>query len=377
MLTVYASDALGAYGYVEKPWFRPGVRLAALLAELDARGIAAIRRAPPAATDADLKRFHTPAHVAAVTARCATDRGSLDRATDPVNARSRRLLAAIAAAPRADAAGLADTLAALDATLPAFAPFLASEGMITYDGEVAALTPAGAAFLADPGASLGGPTFARAHVERAARHVCGAALDAVGRIAAGEDRVAFVPIAGFHHARRDEARLYCLYNDAALAVDAALRAVDGPVAYVDVDIHPGDGVHEAFADHPRVVLADLHAGDGIPAGEQRRVLGDRHRVVAIGPGHDDDAYLAAWAPLEAHLHAIRPAFVVFVAGVDGLATDPMSTQRLTPAVFGTITRRVRAIADAYAGGRLLVLGGGGYELGGMAAGWTEVAAALV
>ena len=63
--------------------------------------------------------------------------------------------------------------------------------------------------------------------------------------------------------------------------------------------------------------------------------------------------------------------------MDGLATDPMSNQALTPAVFGEITRRVRAIADEYADGRLLVLGGGGYELTGLAAGWGAVVEALV
>jgi acetoin utilization protein AcuC len=285
---------------------------------------------------------------------------------------------AIAEQARADAAALAGVLADLGATLPEFAPFLASEGLVTWDGEVAALTDAGAEFLADPSASLGGPTFARPQVERAARRVCGAVLDAVDRITRGEIPVAFVPIAGFHHARRDEARMYCLYNDPALALVAALDAVDGVVAYVDVDIHAGDGVHEAFADDPRVVIADLHGSADVSAGSIREVpLGDHHRIRALGPGHDDDAYLLAWEPLEAHLRACRPAFVVFEAGVDGLATDPMSAQRLTPAVFREVARRVKSIADAYAGGRLLVLGGGGYELAGMAAGWAAVVEGLL
>lgn len=383
MLTVYASDELGAYGYVEKPWYQPGERLAAFLAGVDGRELDWADA--PAASDHDLTLFHTPEHVALVTERCATDRGSLDRAPDHVNARSRQLVAAIAQAgdPWATATDLASVLQELQATLAEFAPFLQSEGLVVYraPSDSVRITDAGRAFLADPEASLGGPTYARAHVERAARHVCGAVIDAVRRIAGGEISTVFVPIAGFHHAHRDQARMYCLYNDPGLAIEAALRAVDGPVAYIDVDIHQGDGVYGAFADDPRVVIADLHEGPPSFV-EPGRVRPTEHtgvggaagtkRAVAVGHGTTDATYLEAWEELEAWLREAKPAFVVFEAGVDGLATDPMSNQALTPAVFGEIARRVKALADEHAGGRLLVLGGGGYELTGLAAGWGAV-----
>lgn len=389
MLNLYAGDELGAFGYVEKPWYLPGQRQAALLAELQRRGIeVAFHEAPPA-TDDELALFHTAAHVATVTARCATNQGSLDRAPESVNARSRTLLEAIAAFEGSwvPAWGLAEVLTELDAALSAFAPFLASEGLVIYDhaSDTVQLTRTGASFLGDPTATLGGPTYARAHVERAARFICGAVLEATRRIATGELSTVFVPIAGFHHAHRDEARMYCLYNDAALAVTAALEAVSGSVAYIDIDIHRGDGVYGAFVDNPRVVLADLHQGrapfvepggtrqtehSGEGAGEGTK------RTIAIGSGLDDDAYLTAWEGLEHFVRQAKPAFIIFEAGVDGLASDPMSDQLLTPAVFGEIARRVQSLANESAHGRLLVLGGGGYELKGLAAGWAAVVEGL-
>lgn len=383
MIAIYAHEELGRYGYVEKPWYQPSERLDAFLAMVERRGIAVRHHQAPAATDADLALFHTPEHVAHVTARCATDQGSVDRAPAVVVARVRVLLEGlerVGGGPATDA-DLQATLAELGGSLAAWGPFLQSDGLVVFDGQAIELTDAGRAFLSDPTASVGGPTYARAHVERAARFVCGAVLDATRRIAAGELGTVFVPISGFHHAFRDQARSYCLYNDPGLAIEAALRAVEGPVAYIDVDIHHGDGVYEGFADHPRVVIADLHERqpERLEHGEIRETeltgrgpgAGNK-RAIAMGPGQDDEAYLAAFARLEAFVREHRPAFIVFEAGVDGLASDPMSDQALTPAVFGQVARRVERLADEVAGGRLLVLGGGGYELEGLAAGWGAV-----
>ncbi|MCO4770799.1 MAG: hypothetical protein KDA24_12275 [Deltaproteobacteria bacterium] len=389
-LTIYAAPELGAYGYSEKPWYQPGERRQTFLGAVADRAPELSHAEAPPADDAALSLFHTPDHIAWVTARCATDQGSLDEAPPQVNARSRQLLAAIADADGSPvtAEQLTQVLGELDATLAAFAPFLQSEELVTYDGAADAveITEAGRAFLADPDASLGGPTYARAGVEQAARYVCGAVLDAVARIAAGELRKVFVPIAGFHHAHRDRARMYCLYNDPGLAIEAALSAFDGPVAYIDVDIHHGDGVYEAFAAHPRVVIADIHEGhpSEVAAGGVERTgfvgLGEgigNKRALAVGHGTTDAAYLDAWDDLEDFVRAAKPCFIVFEAGVDGLATDPMSHQALTPAVFEHVARRVAAIADTHADGRLLALGGGGYEATGLAAGWAAVVRGLL
>ncbi len=388
-LPVYTDAALGAYGFDEKPWFRPHERLEAVLAALDRTGIPLAHQHADPATDEQLARFHTPAHIAYVQRRSATNRGSIDQASPRVNARCRTLLSAIddhtGSDGRAPIAALAPTLDALEATFDGFAGYLVSEGVVTVEHDTVALTEPGRAFLADPDASLGGPTFARSSVEQAARAVCGAAIDATERIARGELQRAFLPIAGFHHAFPDTARNYCFYNDAALAVATARHCVDGPIAYIDVDIHHGDGVYRGFASDPRVLLGDLHA-DPEHASPGQWALTDRTGeppaagtacTVVLGAGTDDATYLEAFEPVLSFIRDARPSFVVFEAGVDGLATDPMSDQALTPAVFVEVARRVRALADETAEGRLLVLGGGGYTPETSADAWAQVTRTLL
>jgi acetoin utilization protein AcuC len=316
---LYAGHALGEYGYVEKPWFLPD-RLPAFLAELRARGLdrrLAFLEAPPATRD-ELLLFHTPAHVERTERLCATNEGALDH----------------------------------------------------------------------------GPTLARASVERAARHVAGAVLDAARRLIAGDLRRAFVSIAGFHHAHAEQARNYCLYNDCAIALHFLKRLGLSPLAYADVDVHQGDGVFTAFASDPEVVIADLHEdartlfphspehpGEGPFLGDRSSIgegLGRGSKLnLPLPAGTGDADFLRAWDEAEAFLEQARPAFVVFESGADGLAGDPMAHLALTPEALRHVTRRVIALADRHAEGRLLVLGGGGYDKANLAAGWCAVIEALL
>jgi acetoin utilization protein AcuC len=316
---LYRGDALAAYAFDEKPWFRSD-RLPAFLAEVARRGLdhrVRILQAPPA-SDEDLLLFHTRAHLDRVRALCARNEGALDH----------------------------------------------------------------------------GPTPARAAVERAATHVAGAVTDAVRRILGGEIRRAFVPIAGFHHARPEEPRLYCLYNDPAIALSLLLSRDVAPAAYIDVDAHFGDGVFDAFAGDPRVVVADFHEegrtlfpfspdspGEGrFPGDRADRGEGEAAGTklnVPLAAGTGDEAFLAAWTEAEAFLDRFAPRFVVFESGADCLAGDPLCHLRVSPRGLGEITARVRAFAERHAEGRLLVLGGGGYTTDNVARGWAEVLAALV
>jgi acetoin utilization protein AcuC len=104
-----------------------------------------------------------------------------------------------------------------------------------------------------------GDTPAFPGVYEAAATVVGSTLDAVAHAVSGAARRAFVPIAGLHHARREMAAGFCVFNDIGCAIEA-LRAVHGVhrIAYVDIDAHHGDGVYYAFADDPELIFADLH-----------------------------------------------------------------------------------------------------------------------
>ena len=402
LLPIYAQPELGAYGYVEKPWFAPHVRLEALLKALDERGLgqALERRSAPAASDVQLAAFHSKAYVEQVTARCTEGRGSLDTAHPRVVDDVRRLLRATAAqqAPTliSVAAAFEDSLAPA-MTFEGYLGYLSKEGLLAVDGDgqTLSVTPRGRAWLRGETPWFGGPTLARASVETAARHVAGATIDAMTRILAGEFQQAFIPIAGFHHAHREEARMYCLYNDPALAIMTALQHGVGRVAYVDIDIHHGDGVHHGFAANPRVCLVDLHEAPRTlfpftpespdPAATEptpwvhQIAESDAARVFNVGlaPETDDATYRALWRRAEAFIEASEPDVIVMVSGVDGLGADPMSHQALTPDAIAYVTRRVRAVAERHARGRLLVLGGGGYAIDSLCSGWCAVVEALV
>jgi acetoin utilization protein AcuC len=403
LLDIYADTELGAYGYHEKPWYLPGARLQAFLGELNACGMTDALRFCRAgrARDEDLQLFHTKAHIESVRRRCGLEQGSLDGAVAPVVDDAHRLLESIRLRSRTGAVKLEDVRGDVGTLVPAmtfddYFQYLKIEQLLEIgtDGHTVSLTTAGNDFLSNEKRSLSGPTFARSHVERAATWVAGAVVDATRRILRGETQTVFIPIAGFHHAHAEEARLYCLYNDPALAISCALSTLDGNIAYIDIDIHHGDGVYEGFASEPRVIIADLHEDpstlfpftpDSPGSGEfwgRRDAEGSGSANgtklnIPLSPNTTDDEYLAHWDEAEKFLRAANPQFIVFESGVDGLADDPMSNQRITCRAIQEVARRVRAIADELAGGRLLVLGGGGYALDSVAKGWVHVVKGLI
>jgi acetoin utilization protein AcuC len=122
-----------------------------------------------------------------------------------------------------------------------------------YVERVAALSARGSGLLD------AGDTPAYPGVYEAAARVVGGTLEALAAIVAGPLKRAFIPIGGLHHATRDSAAGFCVFNDCGVAIEAA-RRVHGlrRVAYVDIDAHHGDGVFYAFEQDPDLLFADLH-----------------------------------------------------------------------------------------------------------------------
>lgn len=230
-----------------------------------------------------------------------------------------------------------------------------------------------------------GDTPAFPGVYEAAATVAGSVLDAVARIMDGRCRRAFVPIAGLHHARRDLAGGFCVFNDAGIAI-ATLRAEYGlqRIAYVDIDAHHGDGVYYGFDDDPHLVFADLHEdgqylypGTGRADETGRGAAAGTKLNIPMPPGADDTAFLAQWPRVEELLRTLRPEFIVLQCGADSLAGDPLTHLGYSAASHAHATTRLCRIAEELCGGRLLVLGGGGYDHANLAAAWTAVVRALI
>lgn len=225
-----------------------------------------------------------------------------------------------------------------------------------------------------------GDTPAYPGVYEAAATVVGGTLQALAAIVAGPMRRAFIPIAGLHHAARDQAAGFCVFNDCGVAIEAARRLYDiRRVAYVDIDAHHGDGVFYAFERDPELAFADLHE-DGrflYPGTGQRTETGrdgaeGTKLNVPMPPGADDDAFIAAWEEVEQFLDAARPELFLLQCGADSLAGDPITHLRYSPEAHAYAARRVCALADRHAGGRVLGMGGGGYNRNNLARAWTRV-----
>jgi len=231
----------------------------------------------------------------------------------------------------------------------------------------------------------GGDTPAFLGVYEAAATVVGTTLDAVAHCVSGQAPRAFIPIAGLHHARRDSAAGFCVLNDIGVAIET-LRAVHGVqrIAYVDIDAHHGDGVYYAFAADPQLIFADLHEdgrflypGTGSESETGTGAALGTKLNIPMPPGADDAAFLREWPRVEEFIRAGRPQIILLQAGADSIAGDPITHLQYTPAVHAHATRRLCMLADELCDGRIVAMGGGGYDRDNLAAAWCAVVEALL
>lgn len=264
---------------------------------------------------------------------------------------------------------------------PALAPQRAIEWFHdhAYVEWIKELSKTGSGYLDD------GDTPAFPGVYEAAATVAGTVLKALEYIVKGKCRRAFVPIAGLHHAHRDRAAGFCVFNDCAIAIEA-LRRTYGMrrIAYVDIDAHHGDGVFYGFEDDPELFIADLHEdgrylypGTGFAEETGKGDAQGTKLNLPLPLGAEDEDFMKAWEAVEDFVEKAAPEFVLLQCGADGLAGDPLTHLRYSESVHAQAAKRLCHIADAYCQGRLLALGGGGYALENVARAWCMVVQALL
>jgi acetoin utilization protein AcuC len=231
----------------------------------------------------------------------------------------------------------------------------------------------------------GGDTPAFRGVYDVAAQVVGATLHACERVMAGEHRRAFIPIAGLHHAARARAAGFCVFNDIGVAIET-LRSEHGlrRIGYVDIDAHHGDGVLYAFEDDPLLIYADLHEdgahlypGTGAAEETGKGAAAGTKLNIPLAPGTDDRAFAAVWPRVLAHLRCFEPELILFQCGADSLGGDPITHLQLTAASHALAARDLCALADELGHGRVLGMGGGGYNRDNLAAAWNGVVEAFV
>ena len=221
------------------------------------------------------------------------------------------------------------------------------------------------------GHGLGTPDNPIFHgMHEASALVCGGSLLAAREIASGRVDRAVNIAGGLHHAMANEAAGFCVYNDCAVAISWLLDHGFERIAYVDVDVHHGDGVQAAFAGDPRVLTISVHQhpltlwpGTGWPGEVGSGDAAGTSVNLPLPPGTRDGAWLRAFrAVVPALLAEFRPSLLVTQCGVDTHHEDPLAELSLSVDGHRAIYQELRGLAEAHANGKWLALGGGGYSL---------------
>jgi len=229
-----------------------------------------------------------------------------------------------------------------------------------------------------------GDTPSFSGVYEAALWVVGATLRAAEAVLEGESLRAFNPVGGFHHARRDRAAGFCVFNDVGVAIEFALRSGVERVLYVDLDAHHGDGVFYGFYEDPRIWIFDVHE-DGrylYPGTGFRHETGageaeGTKRNVPLPPGAGDEELAEAARELDEFAALARPEIVFLQAGADGLAGDPLTHLQYSVSGYLSFVDAVLMIANDHAAGRVVAVGGGGYLGAALASAWVGLVKRLI
>ena len=207
-------------------------------------------------------------------------------------------------------------------------------------------------------------------MHEAAAHVVGASLEAFRQVWSGESLHSANITGGLHHAMPDRASGFCVYNDVAVGIRWLLDQGAERVAYVDVDVHHGDGVEAIFWDDPRVLTISLHetgqflfpgtgfSGDVGGEGAEGSAVN-----VALPPGTGDAGWLRAFHAVVPDLvREFAPDVLVTQHGCDSHAEDPLAHLMLSVDGQRAAYVALHELAHEVAGGRWVATGGGGYAL---------------
>lgn len=218
-----------------------------------------------------------------------------------------------------------------------------------------------------------------------ASYVVGSTVDAMHKLMRDEVRRAFIPIAGLHHSMPDTAAGFCVFNDVGVAIKLLQQEYGlERIAYVDIDAHHGDGLFYPFEDDPKVIFADIHEDGrynfpqtGFPEEIGKGAAEGKKLNLPLLPLAADKEFLAAWKQIEDFLDAHQPQFIIMNCGADGLDGDPLAHLHYTTRPHAHATASLCRLAEKYAEGRLLAVGGGGYDLRNIGKAWTAVVKSLI
>ncbi|MEP9362429.1 acetoin utilization protein AcuC [Nocardioides sp. CN2-186] len=212
------------------------------------------------------------------------------------------------------------------------------------------------------------PVFPEMH--QASAHIVGASVEAFRQVWSGESLHSANITGGLHHAMPGRASGFCIYNDVAVGIQSLLDQGAERVAYVDVDVHHGDGVEKIFWDDPRVLTISLHEtgqmlfpGTGFAADHGGPEAPGSAVNVALPPGTSDAGWLRAFhAVVPPLLREFKPQVLVTQHGCDSHVEDPLAHLMLTVDGQREAYLALHDLAHELCEGRWVATGGGGYAV---------------
>ncbi|HXQ93176.1 MAG TPA: acetoin utilization protein AcuC [Nitrososphaerales archaeon] len=224
-----------------------------------------------------------------------------------------------------------------------------------------------------------GDTPAFSGVYEASLYAVGSTLYGLEMVSRGKLDHFFNPVGGLHHARKDRAGGFCVFNDAAIAIAKSLREGKSRVAYVDIDAHHGDGVYYGFEGDPRVIIADIHEdgrylypGTGFTNETGIGQARDTKLNIPLAPGSGDDEFFEGFDKALSFIDASKPEIIFLQCGADGLRGDPLTHLNYSAEAHAHATRKLHELSHKICSGRILAMGGGGYHPENVRDAWLSV-----
>ncbi len=229
-----------------------------------------------------------------------------------------------------------------------------------------------------------GDTPAFKGVYEAAAYLVGGAIASIELILLDNEPV-FQVVGGLHHAKRDAAAGFCVFNDPGVAISYLLdkKGVDS-VFYIDIDAHHGDGVMYGFYDDKKVIILDIHEdgrylypGTGFEheTGEGN-AKGTKFNIPLL-PSATDGELMEGLRMAEGIIKKFSPSFLLVQAGADGLLGDPLSHLSYTPDGYEEAIRFVKYLSRQYFDNKVIIFGGGGYNAKNLKDAWISIIKAFI
>jgi acetoin utilization protein AcuC len=229
-----------------------------------------------------------------------------------------------------------------------------------------------------------GDTPAYPGVYEASAYSAGSTLEALDSIFQGKVQHAFNPTGGLHHAYKERASGFCVFNDICIGIEYARKKYGiKKILYFDIDAHHGDGVYYSYEEDGELYFVDIHEdgrflfpGTGF---ENERGKGEgfgKKLNIPLKPYSGDEEFLRALKRAEEMILNENYELIILQCGADGLRGDPLTHLNYTPNVHKEVTKLLHKLSHEKCNGRLLALGGGGYNFENVANAWITVLKAL-